>query len=191
MRYWLPMLLILLPITALAKDGAPAPPPPFSPTAVEWRFAGFTETLTTGNVTYGTHLRGYPAMNAICAGEVSPHARVCTSVEVARSTRPDTATEGWILPTQIVSYPMETTWVSVDSATGASDFRESDVRNAPIHLNCNGYTTESDIVTGLVYKSYGVKVRIPLGDETTTCNESKPIACCAPVAVPPSSGNPD
>ena len=149
-------------------------------TVAEWRIVGATTTETTGRIRFG-NLQGYVAMNALCAAEVAPNARACTSSEVAKSIVPSGAFAGWVIPSNVevvVDTPGDR-WEIIDTATGTPlGVNTSDFQNAAHNATCRGFTDGSPQLSGMHFSGAS-------GLETVGCSATSiQILCCAPVAIP-------
>jgi hypothetical protein len=154
------------------------PVPVSDQTLVEWRFIDFSDTETNGQIQSGVNLLGYPAMHAICAAEV-PGSRACFSSEVARSTRPDDTTSGWVIPTDVVVYPVPIDrWLAHDTAIGRTGVSEQFPSDAMFDLSCANYINGSS-GNGSIFSRLGVTT-----GAMASCTTLRPIACCGPVAIP-------
>ena len=147
-------------------------------TAIEWRFAGFTSFITTTAIEYDG-LVGHAAMNAACFDEVSQNSRVCNSSEIGRSIMPIDGEGGWVIPTKREMTCSTTHCYVFDPYTTeswAQDTSQSPLFDLLNGLGCGGFESEE----GAALIALRSKVTLSFcGNEVT-----KPIACCAPVAVP-------
>ena len=117
--------------------------------SVRWQLVGFTATTSTGD------LGGPFGAVMICQAEVHPGSRMCTQVEVARTTS---------VPAPLPSDPLFSAWAWPDDDTGSV---------SGLNSFCGAWTSSSPNGRGSTVKGVGAP------NDPTPCDLSRPVACCS------------
>lgn len=156
-------------------------------TITEYRIVGFTTATTDGSVvttdSEGEFVFGITALNRLCAAQFGTGTRAAFSNEqLAPSIPPSTAAENaWIQPKRahVVHDPTAASgsdWLAYDSHSGTSGSADASAISALQLFACQGYTTNSSSLTGLVrLRNARIVNRV--------CDFTYPVACSAPVVI--------
>jgi hypothetical protein len=138
-----------------------------------YKFVGFSTGTTSGMV-------GQPIMNNKCKSQFGMASRMCTTQEILTSPYLPHGenTSGWINPShiQLLFMPDAQTsedWVAFDAASGLLAYGWN-VALALAKLNCGGWTTTLDTVTGALFSAAKGSII------SSNCSSVKHVACCAP-----------
>lgn len=162
-------------------------------TVAEYRVVGVTTTLTNGaaqvhQANTDVIIIGYAAMTKLCQDEVDPYSRMATAAEwgSGHAPLPDVGTSGaWVDPgtPQLYFTPNSihlNEWVGAIYKPSLEVIGFGDNASGVLQdMNCTGWfaTRHLDSYSGVFGNTDG-------SIDKSLCNESKPIACSALVAIP-------